>query len=321
MKLNIYFIHNPNFEKRGKNIQDIFKIISNIYGLQNTFMHIISTTYDIHEFNKICQPNTQSKIPSLSNYILKGTNYELSPHASCAQKHYDAIKKISNDNNDDIISIILEDDCMINQENMFLLLQLIQDIHTNKYDFVYLSLNKNNDNPSLISQTSIIPETSCAYFISKNAASKIIDSFLPVSHSMNVHLAQCIIISQFNLYSINRKLFIDGSKDGHFASTILMNNHHTFDSQYIEYFNNPSEYLHLMSSDKFQNNPDYLYLKGKGYIKSGNYTSAKEVLEQAFELYKKEKSANIEIPLLNPGDIFLTDFYNDYVHVCQQLGE
>lgn len=325
MKLNLYCIHDASNKARERNIQDTFNIIANIHGLQDTKLHIISSERTHSSFNDVCQPNVPAKIPALNHYILNGTESTLYPHASCAQKHFEAIRKIASSPDDDgSLSIVLEDDCCISPGNIHILPQTIQDLYSkrNSYDFVYLSYNDSqsqSQNKDLISQTNVIQESSCAYFISKKTAAKLVDSFLPINYPINIHLAQCVILAQLTLFTINYKLFVDGSKSGNFSSTILLQNTHSFDPQYVEYMNEPSKYLHLMTDPKFNENPDYIYLKGKGHMEAGNLTLAKESFDKAFSLYKQENSAVFEIPKRNHGGLTCAKFYDDYITLSQKI--
>jgi GR25 family glycosyltransferase involved in LPS biosynthesis len=335
--VNFYFIHAKWLTDREKVINDFKRNISK-FNFRSVTIGKIETIeeFDPSDINaEIIQKNvnySQVTEPNLTIYnnLLKNLHvYQLSN----SLKHFKAYEKIINNLNDDPteVNIILEDDILYEERIFISLEKVIRQLPVN-FDLIFLGLPTNveikNKAQIAFQNTSevfkILPYCD-SYIISKDAAKKIYESYMPCKFLTNIQLSYLIEKHQLKSQLVYPNLFMDGSKFGLYSSSLNPNNSLMFNGEYNTVKSLLSkEQLsdqetaginQLFKSSSIAQNPDFCYLKAQYLTKIGQYKEAQQCYE---ETYKKYKILNT---IINHESQFLKDYIRLHKHLQIDLDE
>ena len=333
--MNFYFIHAKWVTDRQRVIDDFIKTIQKYTFRSITPGKIVVVDEmdpnDINgDFIKQHVNYTQlTEPPSLLVY--NGLIKNLHVHQlSNALKHYTALEKIvKSEGNDEDLNIILEDDILYEGRMCLLLEKLIRTLPTD-FDMMFLGLptNKEVKNPHEISFQNtvevfkILPYCD-SYVVSKSAAKKLYDNFLPIKFLTNIQLSFVVEKLGLKTQLCFPNLFMDGTKVGSFVSNLNPNNAIMFNSDYniVKSVVNKMEKKEVVSSEEETNierifstspisqHPDLCYQKAKYLANKNQYALAKECYEETYQKYKTHNT------IINHESIFLKDYIRIHKHL------
>lgn len=326
--VNFYFIHAKWLKDRQKVIDNFTKIIRKYIfrtvkiGTINVIEEMDPEAID-HEFIKQNVNYTPFTEPNLVNYNGFLRNMHIN-QLSNVMKHYKAYESIKSAS-DDEIHIILEDDIIFEEKMCFLLEKLVRNIPV-KHDLIFLGLPTNKEikdrNNIAFQNTSelmkIIPYCD-SYVISKEAATKLHENFLPIKFIMNFQLSYLMDKLDLSGQLVYPNIFMDGSKVGAFVSHLNPNNVLMFNNDYNNVRNilskteiTPEEDALLnkiFNASPLSGHPDFSYLKAKYLVHVGNYIEAKKCYEKTYNMYKDKKT------IINHESFFLKDYIRLFKHL------
>lgn len=284
---------------------------------------------------------------------------------SNALKHVDALKKIasfSDTDENELLHLILEDDCIVNQEDgsaievvrslmnrvkatfsndgwgIFLPCvsvslsdetkeQQSKDIQLSKHNLVRLD--------DLVSAgTSFLSPTCNAYFVTPKFASAMLKYCDKIKFAWNVHLSYAAYRvlnddKRSGVIGTKSLCLMDGSKTGHFISTLTGSNLLSLCPEYLELVRlvsvptkeaaNNQETLRKIRDiiDKFEqksgvikNHPDFLRIHAQQLVSCKKYADAHEVLSNGGKIL-------LETPLaiINNTSSFMREYLNSFAFV------
>jgi GR25 family glycosyltransferase involved in LPS biosynthesis len=241
---------------------------------------------------------------------------------SNALKHYKALELIANSAENEL-SIVLEDDVVYEEKICLLLEKLVANLPST-YDMIFMGLPGNieikNRNEIKYQNTSevfrVLPYTD-SYLISKQAAKRLYDEFLPIKFVGNIQLSY--LIEKLNLKTVLTlpNIFADASKLGMFLSTLNPNNALVFNQEYMRLKTIVSKEEPLTTDDitaldemisksQIQGHPDFMYQKALYLVKQKKYEEAEKVYEAALNIYTANNC------IVNHESAFLKDYIRLY---------
>jgi hypothetical protein len=233
---------------------------------------------------------------------------------SNAMKHQEALKLISMTiemPNTHHIYMVLEDDIAFDNDIQDALYRLFEHATFPAFDFVFLGLPGDPmDATSDESKLHLVPMNDdlsskispvCdAYIVTKNMASKMLQSLNPIRYPFNIQLSFVLDKLKANVGRVYPNLTLDGSKFGNFPSSIVPNN--------ILLFNNVYKLIYKMLempsmtqvdvdkiNDLFENHgnrdsPDFLFLEGLFFLRIREFEKSKSLFDRAIDLYQSSNS-------------------------------
>jgi GR25 family glycosyltransferase involved in LPS biosynthesis len=339
MKLNIYFIHAAGLKDRERTIQELQKQVQK-YHFKNvkTVKVKVITEFDPNQIPGDFIQRAVSYVPIKEEDDLKEENKTMTVtfynqflknmhlfQLSNALKHYKALEYIAN-SGDDEISIVLEDDVVYEEKVCLLLEKLIGNLPSD-YDMIWLGLPGNQEikdrNVIKYQNTSevfrVLPYTD-SYLISKKAAKKLYDEFLPIKFVGNIHFSYLLEKLHFKTVICAPNIFADASKIGIFLSTLNPNNALVFNGDYMRLkqtiakegdltAEEITQLDDMISKSMVQNNPDFMYVKAQYLVKQKKYKEAEKVYEDALNIYTANNC------IVNHESHFLKDYIRLYKHM------
>lgn len=316
--VNFYFIHAKWLTNRSRIMEDFKRFIT-----EKAKNITINSFEIIHDFDPSDINNelvkmvnyaqvTEPNLAFYNNFIRNMHVHQLSN----TLKHFKALEKISQ-RDDDIISIVLEDDILYEESAINTLEKALQEMPVN-CDIMFLGFPSNNpiDHSKLKFQTTtemfkILPYCD-SYIITREAAKKLYDNYLPLKFVTNIHISFLIEKLELKSYQCVPNVFIDGSKYGAFASSLASNNVLVFNGDYNavktivskETISKQEEDLveTLFEKSQIKEHPDFIYLQGLYLIKKQKYKDAEKIFESTYNRYK---SLNC---IMNHESTFLKDY-------------
>ena len=309
--LYLHLIHTPNLLHRKKYINGSVEFIKNLADQNN---------YEF-KINIINEPNTEdidkdiSKYNDRVNYDKDSNDDEFNnliqklnaPQISNIEKHrvaYDNITRISSISNTDDLHLILEDDVVISQEysdNVKLLFENINKLQ--EWDILFTCLSHRNINEEPIElfnsrEMFKILLSKSSYFIKPSLASKLYDYLKTFKYILKVALSRYIWDNKdVKSYTLNKHLFLEGSKLGLLLSSTNNNNVLYQNNDFISLARITS--LEKITNDQMNdalqiykrlsnlNSADVLHTMGILFYKAGDYENATKYLVDAVEQMKK----------------------------------
>lgn len=336
-KLNIFFIHAQWLKDRERIVIEFQKLITkyNFKDIQTVKIRVI-TDYDPGDINAEVIGKSvsyeqikdeDSTIPdekklSFYNSLMKNLHvFQLSN----ALKHYKALEEITNNTDDNDINIILEDDVLYEDKICMILEKFFTEL-PESYDAIFLGLPSNIDikkrqgikyqNTSDVFR--VLPYCD-SYVISKSAARKLYENYLPIKYINNIQLSYVIEKTNMATLIALPNLFMDGSKFGLFLSVLNPNNVLLFNNDYMkikmllskEILSNEEkiDIEKILNESMVNANPDMMHIKALYNIKNKNYEEAKIIFENALKIYQGYNC------ILNHESQFL----RDYIHIYKDL--
>lgn len=334
MKLNIYFIHASGLKERERVISELqkqvqryhFKNVKQVkiktiteYEPQDIHGEVIQRSVNYTHFKQEDETKENTKQYVHYNQFIKNMHlFQLSN----ALKHYKALEYIANSSDNDI-NIVLEDD-VVYEEKVCLLLDRLMTNLPSDYDMIFLGLpgNKEIKNKNQIQYQSLsevfkmLPYTD-SYLISKQAAKKLYDDFLPIKFVGNIHFSYMLEKHNLKPLICLPNIFIDGSKYGMFLSVLNPNNVLMFNNDYMrvrgivqkedDLTKTEIESIEdMIKKSPVQSHPDFMYLKAQFLQKQKKYKEAEAVYETAINIYTSNNC------IVNHESIFLKDYIKLY---------
>lgn len=339
MKLNIYFVHATGLKDREpvitnlqkqvqkyhfKNINKVtVKVITDFdpNNIPGDFIQRAVNYTPIKEPDDLKEENKTQTITFYNQFLKNMHLFQLSN----ALKHYKALELIAN-SGDDEISIVLEDDVVYEEKICLLLEKLIANLPSS-YDMIFMGLPGNieikNRNEIKYQNTSevfrVLPYTD-SYLVTKQAAKRLYDEFLPIKFVGNIHLSY--LLEKLNLKTVLTlpNIFADASKLGMFLSTLNPNNALVFNQDYMRLKTAVSKEGDLTADEikaldeivtksQIQNHPDFGYQKALYYVKQKKYKEAEKLYEDALNIYTANNC------IVNHESAFLKDYIRLYKHL------
>ena len=279
---------------------------------------------------------------------------------SNAMKHYTALKKIATSGTspgDASLHLVLEDDVLFNEELMEASMHAaLRSATVPDWDVLFMGLPNSFDNTdennvkfqAVDSLFKIIP--SCeSYLVSKKAAARLTESFLPIRFPTHTHLSWLLLDQKsrrqqqqqlslagklstsssdldtpFKPFVISPSIFLDGSKYGTCTSTLNVNNRLSWNPWYIKLFalvrDNPSEELKdedaaqadkIYESMNFKTHPDALHLYAQSYVRRNDHRKAAELMAAAYDGYERNGC------IMNRSSEFLNAYCDLFLNLQQ----
>lgn len=317
--LNVYILHANWLKDRQRVVEEFQKQIQKYFfkDIKQTKIQVI-TDFDPNDINgeliqrtvnyahykeedDIKEDNKTTSITFYNQFIKNMHLFQLSN----VLKHLKALEFIMKNSSDDDINIILEDD-IVYQEKMCMTLEKVFDSLPSDYDMVFMGLptNRQIKNPDDITYQNtsevfrVLPYCD-SYIVSKNAATKLYNNFLPIKFTSNLQLSSLIEKLSLKTVLCIPSIFIDGSKFGLFLSTLTPNNALLFNADYmqskqlldtkkdVELTSEEIEKLEkIFETSPIKNHPDFMHVKAQYLVKQNKFTEAEAVFEAALKIYQ-----------------------------------
>lgn len=324
-KVNIYIVHVKTFQNRKSTCEKLIKLLEANKELTVKVTYL--TEFDPEtitpeiirqcvDYEKLAKDD---ELVFFNNYL---RNMHIN-HLSNILKHRLALQTIAAQEDEHVISIILEDDVVYNDNIADGLLKVLSNL-PDEYDILFLGLPSQNDLSKDIKyqrMNEIFKVLPCceSYHVTKKGAEKLLDIFKPIKFSYNVHLSYLIAKTKAEAFSAVPNIFVDGSKLGLYFSSLEVNNRLIFNQEYVnlarmvteknEYTPEEVQNINKMFEDvKLKTNPEFYYLKAKYEEKRKNYAYSKAIYEFTYDLYDNNGT------ILNNQSYFLRDYIRIFKH-------
>lgn len=323
LKIKVFIIHTKIVSIRKPMIDTLIKKFESNRGLSVEYEYVFDYEADAIPADFLKQNVVLSKDESnpLFDKYLKNIHIK---QVSNSLKHYTALKKgIDSKCKADYI-LIIEDDVLFGEDIDTALINVLNVNKAAEWDVMFLGqpiraedrANIVNNEMKLFNINDSFEILPCcdSYIIKKTSLSKLVDSFLPIRYSTNIHLSSIFRKNtDLSVKSVWPNLFLDGSKFGVYISSIETNNRLFLNPSYNSILMkivsdqvsiDDPELLKEISDFKFQNHPDFKYLTGVFEIKRKNYEKAKEIFEECYGIYEANNT------ILNGESEFLFNYIN-----------
>ena len=332
MRLNVFFIHAAALKDRERVIAEFNKQVQKYHfkNIKKVQIKVI-TEFDPNDitgdfiqravnYTPIKEDIKENSIAFYNQFIKNMHLYQLSN----ALKHYKALEYIANAD-DDTLNIVLEDDVVYEEKVCLLLERMFKNLPTD-YDMIFLGLpgktevtNRNEikyvNTPEVFR---VLPYTD-SYLITKDAAKRLYDAYLPIKFAGNVHLSYLIEKTGMKTLTALPNIFIDGSKYGAFLSTLNPNNALVFNQDFIRIKSTamkdtditPEEKQicdKIISESPIQGHPDFMYAKAQYLLRFKRVKEAEKLFEHAFNVYTANNC------IVNHESMFLKDYIRMHKH-------
>lgn len=332
-RLNVFFIHAKWLKDRERVVSEFQKLTGKYVfkDIKGVKIRVI-TDFDPNDINHQIISSTVNYSPvqdnpneinekKLSNYngLLRNLHiFQLSN----TLKHYKALEEIVNSSNENDINLVLEDDILY-EDKMCMMLERLVDNLPSDFDMVFLGLpnNINTSNKTTVRFQAtkdlfrVLPYCD-SYIVSKTAARKLYDNYLPIKFVNNVQLSYMIEKLELNSLIAIPNIFMDGTKFGVFLSVLTPSNQLLFNNDYMTArailsnenvdVESQTKLDNVFANSLVRNHPDMMHLKGLYLSKHSNYNEAKDVFESALKIYQDNNC------VLNHESQFLKDYIKMY---------
>lgn len=327
-KLNVYVIHAQYLLERRKVIDELKTIMAK-YTFSRLKVNEISimTKSDPSDIENLETIVNYTPIQTADENLKMYNNFLRVLHInnlSNALKHFEALTRISQCTDPDIIHLVVEDDVMFQPRTCMLLDKCIEKIGDTQILFLGMPNNeaiKNHNSLQIKSSKevfNILPYND-SYIITPNLASELVKRFLPIKFVTNIHLSYLLESIGVPIYQTVPHLFMDGSKLGMYLSSQVVNNDLIFNHDYMYLKSlltkdpSPDEKSlaeKIISQSQIASNPDFLAIVGK-YTRDikKDYKKARDIYQTVFDIYEKNGV------IMNNHSLFLRDFISLHAHL------
>lgn len=323
-QLNIYIIHVEAFQYRKNTCERLKTLLEKDGRFKLKFQYVTEfdpqtiTQQDVRQF--VNYEHIKDENLKAFNGAMKNLHVN---HLSNALKHRRAIQLVAETTDEDVVSMILEDDIVFNDNIVDTLSSTIANRPTD-YDMIFLGLPSSktadgNAYQKLQDVFKFLP--SCeSYLITKAAAVKLFEHYTPLKFTNNIQLSYLIALQGLTAYLGIPNIFIDGSKLGLYYSSLEVNNRLIFNQEYVnlskvilennDFTDEQKQNINQQFLDvKLKTNPEFYYLKALYEQKIGNYVFAKGIFDYTHDLYEQNGT------ILNNQSTFLRDYMKIFKHL------
>lgn len=322
MSVDIFVVHASFLEVRKQMLETFEKKLSESK-IEYNIKYI--TDYDpngidlknVGSFVDFSKPDTGDVFDSLvKNLHIK--------QLSNALKHREALIKASTSNT---LSLIIEDDIVFSEDVISKFVKILEYLSATKdtWDIAFLGLpmlaNMNVTDP-IIPVKDIYKIIPCvdSYLVHPSSALALSKCFERVKYVTNVqysYIAHTHPEMKFVMSSTN--VFADGSKVGVYISTLTPNNKLFLNSEFSQFSqlltqgsenkDAHAQIEELKKNIRFKNHPDIMTLCAISEMNNGNYNKAKELFDQAYQMYTSNES------MLNSESEFLIQYSRIFKYI------
>jgi GR25 family glycosyltransferase involved in LPS biosynthesis len=333
--VNFYFIHAKWLSDREKVINDFKRNISkfNFRTIKIGKIEIIED-YDPNDItgdiikNNVNYGQVKESNLAVYNGLLKNLHvYQLSNML----KHYKVYEKLAlSDSTDETeLNIVLEDDILYEERVFISLEKMVRELPLN-FDLIFLGLPTNAEIKNKMDINfqntkdifKILPYCD-SYLISKSAAKKLYENFMPCKFLTNIQLSYLIEKLELKSQLVVPNIFMDGTKFGMYVSSLNPNNILMFNGDYNAVKSliskdsltdeEKSSLIQLFKSSNISQHPDFCYLKAQYLTKIKDYKSAEKCYEETYAKYKAYNT------IVNHESLFLKDYIRIFKHLQNDL--
>lgn len=277
----------------------------------------------------LAKPSTITNTPpDVFDLLVKNIHLK---QLSNALKHFEALKRISvlPEQN---MALVIEDDVLFGEDVDKRVFSLGDEYTAAKdqWDVMFLGtpqpMGVQTDRKwrSVFDVYKVVPCIE-SYFIHPKAAKKLVDAYLPVKFVTNVHMSYVLThrIPDFKTMMSLTNIFIDGTKLGVYLTTLDPNSRLFLNNDYnnIQSLMNKEslnvqeskEIQSLLANARFKTHPDMITFNAMLEIRQKNYAKAKELFDQAFELYQSNEC------ILNNDSEFLVNYARVFKHLQEDV--
>ncbi len=310
--MNVYIIHEPTLKKRVDNVESIKRMMSKAVFVDNVSVIEQYNLADLNSQNvknliRMKRPDNPDEVELLFEKFQRPINLSI---ISNYLKHFNAIEQVARSN---VPAIILEDDVIISEDCD----KILNDTKIFEHDVImfgqpFASTPKSKFTKMANFSSNMVLLPSCdSYFISPNAAKKILSNLLPIAYHTNIALSLNFNRESISVVKSFPNAFTDGSKVGKYTSSLNNNNTLLFHSKYNKLYDmvqggnfNEIQFQEDFDKSEYKDSPDMLYLKGLALLKVNKIQKAKEIFDEAYKLYCENGCA------LNKTSSFMGNYLN-----------
>ena len=339
--LKVYIIHDESLRFRETNMNNTLKMLRvacSTVGISfrpimittptvDTLQKELNTLQEKVKYEKINDPEFDNRMHMLSIEMIANI-----------EKHKEAWKRISVDEDPDVISLVIEDDAFIMAEfanNIVELLkvlpsQLLTSSSSKRaWDICFTGTTKQTENASntfTFTDTKtigkILPSKE-SYIISPQIIRRLINSLDTMKYTLRTHLSWFIQKNQ-DIRSVfpNKPIFLDGSKIGVCTSTIHPMNPLVINKEFMELWhmqNKPeismTEIRALYKKIEHLRSPDVMHIYGRLLIERKQYMDAEDVFLSALKLMREQHG------ILGSSSQLLADAINNYKNIQKDIDD
>lgn len=323
--LKVYMIHDEGLKFREANMNNTLKILRmscDTIGMK--FRSVLITKPNIETLQKeLNELNAKVKYEKINDPDFDNRMGMLSiEQISNIYKHKEAWTRISQDEDENIIPMVIEDDAFIMGDFMNNIMEFLQSLpfvfmsSKRQWDICFLGntqrMETNQTNRLIYSPirevTKILPSKE-SYVITPNIIRRLLNSLDTLRYIMRIHLSWFLHTNQ-DIRSVfpTKPLMLDGSKIGICASTIHPMNPLILNREFMDLWNlqgkadaTVSQIQSLYKKIEHLKSPDVLHLYGKLMVEKKLYMDADDAFLEAIKLTRNQNG------LLNPGSQLLHD--------------
>jgi len=340
--LKVYVIHDESLRFRETNMNNTLKTLRNAcmaVGVPFQSIMITTPTTDILQkdmsslqekvkYEKINDPDFDNRMHMLSIEMI-----------SNIEKHKEAWKRISEDEDTDAISLVIEDDAFIMPEFANNILELLRILPSQlltssisskrNWDICFIGTTKPTDNSGTsfeftdTKSVGKILQSKESYIISPYILRRLIKSLDTMKYTLRTHLSWFINKNQ-DIRSVypNKPIFLDGSKIGICTTTIHPMNPLIINKEFMDLWhmqNKPeipiSEIRSLYKKIEHLRSPDAMHLYGRLLVERKSYMDAEDIFLDALKLMREQNG------ILGASSQLLTDAINNYKNIQKDIDE
>ena len=340
--LNVYVIHDESLRFRETNMNNTLKTLRNAcIAVGISFQSIMITTPTVDtlqkdmnslqekvKYEKINDPEFDNRMHMLSIEMI-----------SNIEKHKEAWKRISENKDTDVISLVMEDDAYIIPDFMNNIVEFIRILPSQllcstvsskrNWDICFTGTTKPTDNSSTsyeftdTKSVGKILQSKESYIVSPYISKRLIKSLDTMRYTMRTHLSWFIHTNQ-DIRSVypNKPMFLDGSKIGICTSTIHPANPLIINKEFMDLWhmqNKPevpiTEIRGLYKKIEHLRSPDIMHLYGRLLVERKLYMDAEEVFLEALKFARQQNG------VLGASSHLLSDAINNYKNIQKDIDD
>ena len=283
---------------REQSTKQLVEKLQTEFGIEAEFIDEYDTDdIDMEQIKKFVDLNKGGK-SELFDSLIRNMHIRA---VSNAMKHYTAVKKAAESDND--MTLVFEDDTLFG-DNIGVKLKEVFDKTDHAWDICFIGLPSVapiKDHSATLYEDAkasfkLLP-SSDSYIISRAGAKRLFDAFLPIRFPTNIHYSYLAEVAPLDIKYIVPNLFVDGSKMGIYLSSLESNNRLYMNPEY----NQLSQLVRkesLTAEDKqtvegilekirFKNHPDIQLLNGIYHEKIGEFEKAKSLYNDAHSVMQQ----------------------------------